>query len=241
MKIHVSVLIVLLMSTLLLGFFIGQTFTPFNMAFRKAQELSRRNKASKETALSLLTSQKELIEASVMYSKLENERHIIALSLANSLIQNEMWQEALQYLLIARDIKPNDYLVLYNFATVYYNLSGSALTNSQKDEYSRLAYENVRAAIDLNPESIDANYLMGALFYDRRMYSEALNYFKIILNKVPDEPRALFAAARLYYNTGDLESAKKIYLKLEGILPKNSIELDRVEKNLLIIQNSMGH
>ena len=76
------------------------------------------------------------------------------------------------------------------------------------------------------------NYLNGAVQYEAKNYPAALESFKKVLAAAPDDARTLFAAARVYFDTGDYKEARKIYLKLETILPKNSSELNTVEKNL---------
>ena len=45
----------------------------------------------------------------------------------------------------------------------------------------------------------------------------------------------LFALARVYYEMGEYEQAKKVYGKLQSILPKNDQRWDTVERNLEIL------
>ncbi|MGC8765907.1 MAG: tetratricopeptide repeat protein [Brevinematia bacterium] len=234
-KIDWVVVIIFIIASFSVGFFTGQALTPFNRALRKAQELTRRGIPEKEKAVEILTKQKELIQMSFKYAQLEKERQIIALSLANVLIKYEMWNEALKYLDIAREILPGDYAVLYNYAIVYYNLKKVERDPGKSKEYETKAFEYLKLALDRSPNSIEGNYLYGALLYEQGNIEGALEKFMNVLKQNPNEPRSLFAIARIYYDRKEYEKSKKIYLKLQTILPKNSTEMQRVIENLEIL------
>ncbi len=234
-KIDRVFLFLIIVASFSIGFFTGQSLTPFNRALRKAQELTRKGVPEKEKAVEILTKQKELLDASFKYAQLEKERQIIALSLANVLIKYEMWNEALKYLEIAREILPQDYAINYNFALVYYNLRKTLTNQAQQKEYEEKAISYLKIALDRAPESLEANYLFGAMLYERGNIDEALQKFITILQQNPNEIRTLFAVARIYYDKREYEKAKKIYLRLQNILPKNSKEMEKVIQNLEIL------
>ena len=233
-------LFLIIFASFSLGFFAGQAFTPFNRALRKAQNLARRGVAEKEKAVEILSKQKELIDAAFKYAQLNKERQVIALSLVNVLIKYQMWNDALKYLDIAKDIAPGDYAILYNYAVIYYNLKNAQTDQAKKKEYEAKAMDYVKLALSKIPESIEANYLYGALLYEQGNLNQALEVFLKILKQNPNEIRTLFAIARIYYDTGDYEKSKKIYLKLQSILPKDSQEMQKVLQNLEILTRIKG-
>ncbi|MCX7820540.1 MAG: tetratricopeptide repeat protein [Brevinematales bacterium] len=232
-------IVIIIFASFSIGFFAGQSFTPFNRALRKAQELTRRGVAEKEKAVEILTKQKELLDASFKYAQLEKERQIIALSLANVLIKYEMWNEALKYLDIAREILPGDYAINYNYAFIYYNLKKTVTNQAQQKEYEEKALSYLEIALNKIPESPEANYLYGAMLYESGNIDKAAEKFLNILKQNPNEVRSLFALARIYYDKKDYTKAKKLYLKLQQILPKNSNEMEKVMQNLEIL-NRLG-
>jgi len=151
-----------------------------------------------------------------------------------------MWNDALKYLDIAKDIAPGDYAILYNYAVIYYNLKNVQTDQAKKKEYEAKAMDYVKLALSKIPESIEANYLYGALLYEQGNLNQALEVFLKILKQNPNEIRTLFAVARIYYDTGDYEKSKKIYLKLQSILPKDSQEMQKVLQNLEILTRIKG-
>ncbi len=234
-KIDWIFIVLIIFASFSIGFFAGQALTPFNRALRKAQELTRRGIPEKQKAVEILTRQKELLDASFKYAQLEKERQIIALSLANVLIKYEMWNEALKYLDIARDILPGDYAILYNYAIVYYNLKKVEKDFAKSKDYEAKAFDYLRLALDRVPNSIEGNYLYGALLYEQGNIDAAAEKFLNVLKQNPNEPRSLFALARIYYDKKEYDKSKKLYLKLQSILPKNSTEMQRVMENLEIL------
>lgn len=240
MKIDKVILILAIVASFSIGFFAGQSFTPFNRALRKAQDLTRRGISEKKEAIAILTKQKELLDAAFKYAGMEKQRQIIALSLVSVLVKYEMWNEALQYLDIAREITPSDYSVLYNYALIYYNLKNSETDQVKKKEYESKAINYIELAVAKAPHNPEANYLYGALLYEKGDIDKALGIFTEIIKVNPNDVRALFAIARIYYDKKEYEKSKKIYLKLQSILPKDSREMQKVLENLEILTKMKG-
>jgi len=240
MKINKLLFVLIIVVAVSLGFFVGQSMTPANRALRKAQELARRGITEKKEAVEILTKQKDLLDYSFKYAQLEKERQIIALSLANILIKYEMWPDAIKYLEIAKEILPGDFAVNYNLGFVYYKLFQLEKEPLKKDKYYKLAESYINTALQIDPEDIDANYLKGVFLFENRLYTDALAYFSKVLEKNPNEVNTLFTLGRMYYDMGELEKARNVYLKLQTVLPKRSAQMDRVINNLEIINKELG-
>lgn len=222
------------------GFVASRSFDPMTVALRKAQELSRRGIEQKKEAVAILTSQKELNDYAFKYAQNSQELQIIALSLANILIKYEHYPDALKYLEIAKSIKPADYGVQFHLGLVYFNLLSAEKSPALRQDYRTKALRHLETANGLLPENVDARYLLGLIHYQDRVFSEALPLFLGILQSHPDEPNTLFAVGRLYYDSGELEKAQKIYLKLQTILPKDDPKHMIVSRNLRIISESLA-
>ncbi|URA11060.1 tetratricopeptide repeat protein [Thermospira aquatica] len=219
------------------GFFLGMAQNPVTSAIRKAEKLAASQKLEdKKNALESLSQQKELIRLATINARIENARKLVAFSLADRLIVQRMWFEAARYLEIAQDITPASAAVAYRQGLVYYNLAFAATNLSMQDAYLKKADERLRFVLKQEPENPDALYLLALMALQRKDAREAYQYLSIAYKVNPKNVDILFALARVYYELGDYEQAKKVYGKLQSILPKNDSRWDTVEKNLQLLQ-----
>lgn len=223
---------------LFFGYMIGKSSDRMTVAVRKAQNLSNKGIEEKKDAVAILLKQKELMDYSFKYAQNSRELQIISASLANILVKYEMWNDALKYLEISRQILPADFTLNFNLGYVYYRLFMSETKPSIKDNAYRQSQTYLELAAKLNPEDTETYYYLGLLMYENHLYTDALGYFLMVLTKNPSDVNTLFAAARTYYDTGEKDKARKIYLKLQTLLPKDSPRLDTVIKNLRQLENN---
>ena len=93
MKVNMNVIVLILgfAGVFTLGFFIGRSLSPINMAFSKANRyLVRQNIPNKEKAMEIMDAQKNFIELSIQTVRVDEMRRMIALSLVDQYIKREM-------------------------------------------------------------------------------------------------------------------------------------------------------
>lgn len=241
MKLKLPFVIVFLILSALVGYMIGRTTCPLTTAIRQAKNLSNKGTAEKKKALAILDEQKVAIELALKKAHIEESRKILALSLAEIMMKHEMWLEAEKYLKVVIAILPADFKANYNFGVVY-----SSLYNIEKDSAKKRKLHNdaigyFGVALKANPKNGDANYLMGILLYKDGRSAEALDYFNTVLRRFPKDVNCLLSVARIYYDQGENEKARKIYLKLENILPPKHPKLAVIRKNLETLHRGLGN
>lgn len=219
-----------------LGFLIGVAQNPVTRAIRVAEKMAASQKIEdKQKALDMLSQQKELIKLAILNARIENARRIVALSLADRLIAQRMWNEAARYLEIAQDIMPGSTGIAYRKGLVYYNLAYTSSNSSQQDLFIKKAEERLLFVLKQEPENPDALYLLCLMALHRKNTTLAYEYIAKAYKVNPKNVDILFALARVYYEMGDYEQAKKVYGRLQTILPKTDSRWDQVEKNFQIL------
>lgn len=88
----------------------------------------------------------------------------------------------------------------------------------QLGQYEKAA-ESFKNAIDLDPNYIDAYYNLGSILEYLNKNEDALTAFKQIILRKPDDYEAVYKAAEISKNLGDVDKAK-MYLTL---IPQDSI------------------
>ncbi|MBO6087273.1 tetratricopeptide repeat protein [bacterium] len=110
------------------------------------------------------------------------------------------------------------------FAESLYDPSNDAKLeyNQGIDYYKSGQYDRsmaaFRRAIELDANYVDAYYNLGSILEYLKQYEAALDIFKQIIVRKPDDYEALYKAANISYKLGNKESAQK-YLSL---IPPNS-------------------
>lgn len=102
----------------------------------------------------------------------------------------------------------SDAKVQYNKGIDYYNTG----------MYSQ-AVECFKKATDLDPNYIDAYFNLGSLYEYLKQEDDALNAFKQIILRKPDDYESVYKAAELSFKTGNIEKAS-MYLTL---IPKDTL------------------
>lgn len=233
------ILIGLLPICLLLGFSAGRITHPVEMAIRKARRISPRGDTEKMEALDVLDTASEFIDLALKNGEIQEMRHFISLALAEHLIQREMWYEAEEYLEYSQEILPGDYSVNYDLGVVY-----ASLYNIEQDEVTKLDYldaaiDCLNVAIEAQPDDANSHYLLGILYYNYGFLNDAMDNFEVVLDQFPQDIPTLLAQARVYYDRGNYEQAKKLYLKLENLLSVDDDRFDTVEENLEIVNEAI--
>ncbi|NPV38099.1 hypothetical protein BREVNS_1056 [Brevinematales bacterium NS] len=218
------------------GFLLGVSQNPVTRAIRVAEKLAASQKLeNKKEAIERLTKQKELIRLAIINARVENARRLVALSLADRLIAQKMWNEASRYLSIARDIMPGSTGIAYREGLVLYNLAYTASSRTQQDAYLKQAEERLLFVLKQEPENPDALYLLTLMALQAGDTKQAYEYISRAYKVNPKNVDILFALARVYYEMGEYDQAKKVYGRLQTILPKNDSRWDTVERNLQIL------
>ncbi len=232
MKKSFGITLVIAVVALLLGFMIGRSYCPVTRAIRKAQKLTVKGIAEKKEAMKLLDEQKAFIELALKNVQLEETRKVISLSLGKKLLEHEMWIEALKYLNEAYSLLPGDYSINQSLAIAYSSMYRLEQDGAKKIEYQRSAFKHLEAALKVRPDNADSHYLIGMMYYYDAQIDQAYQHFSQVLKRYPDDVNSLLAVARILYDKGDIESARKIYLKLENQLPANHPKAKQIEENL---------
>lgn len=242
MKINSRLIISAMVLTLTFaaGFFMGRALDPFNLAINAANSyVARQDISDKEKALDIIKKQKDFLEIAVRNVRLAEMRKSIGYSLADKLMEHQMWKEALPYLQEVNSIVPGHLQINYKLGLCYYSLSRLEPSLQARDSLTASAVRYLSVTLMQQENHADANYLMGRIRLDQSSYSESLRYFSKVLDRFPNDEDTLFAVGQIYFRTGEYEKARKVYEKLLTVLPKNSGKQDTVMKNLETISRAM--
>jgi len=129
------------------------------------------------------------------------------LLLAKIKIKEKRYTEAKQ--LVEKAIDSNNSnpgaFILYG-EIYYYNY-----LNSKDEGAFRQAVDSLSSALSIEPENFFANKLMGQLYYIKRNYDEAINYFQKSLKLIPGK-EIYYSMAVANEKKGNLNVALKYYL-----------------------------
>ncbi len=150
----------------------------------------------------------------------------------------DMYQKALEYASKASSIFPNDPILYFIAGASMYQLSKTSST-SESYQYKESAKENLKTAIKLNKDYLDARYIYALIMVEENNYQEALENVNYVLRIEPKNIEFLFLRARIYYELGRLLEARDDYSKLLEILPENSTRKRKVIENIKIIDQQI--
>ena len=85
----------------------------------------------------------------------------------------------------------------------------------------RKAYHVFSKLLDDKPNDFKANFQMGKMYYELNDLNKSIFYFKRSNKAQPNNPNILFNLALALQGTGEVDEAKKIYLDLILINPKD--------------------
>jgi tetratricopeptide (TPR) repeat protein len=241
MKKNLLGVIITVLLSIGIGFIIGRASTPLNTAFRRASRMSAGSLEDRKDALELMEKQRYAIDLALEKTRVEERRLIIAIALGKALTEHEMWNEAIKYLETAREILPGDYTANYYLGVSYSSLYNLETSLVEKAKLYDKAMGYIDTALKLRPDSADANYLKGILLFNNGESVTALEYFENILKRYPDDVEALLSVARIYFDWGELDQARNIYLRLENLIPPEHPKAATVRRNLEILHRTKGY
>lgn len=117
-------------------------------------------------------------------------------------------------------------------------LSNAELLEKAKDlftkDYFTPAIPIFEDLIAKNYKPAESNFYLGEIWYYRKRYNDAINYFKksaLLYDKASYMPKLLLHSAISFENIKDLENAASFYSTLINVYP-NSTEAQTANKNL---------
>ena len=90
----------------------------------------------------------------------------------------------------------------------------------QKKHFSK-ALSFFSKKLQNNPKDLRANFQMGKIFYELNDLNKSFQFFKKCNEIQPKTPNVLFNLALILQSTGKIQDAKKKYLDLISINPKD--------------------
>ncbi len=94
------------------------------------------------------------------------------------------------------------------------------LTSESRSDYYALSEASLKKTLELNSESVLANYLYGVLCRRQEKYSDSVSYFEKAYEKSPDTIEIIYALGQSYLKTG---KASKAFELGEKIVNKNPV------------------
>lgn len=177
---------------------------------------------------------------------LRDDAHNYA-ELAISFIQSGHYEYAIKILDIAEERNVTSLMNLYYLATALYL---GKHDNEAKDIWNKAAKRNPAAcfpnslyaitslqlAIEHNPEDANANYLLGNIYYDKRQYEVAQDYWEKALKLNPSYPTVWRNLALCYFNKRQNKSKAVQYMEKAFSLDSSDdrvlMELDQLYRTL---------
>ncbi|OHD55707.1 MAG: hypothetical protein A2Y33_13780 [Spirochaetes bacterium GWF1_51_8] len=225
-----------------IGFLLGNHFTPFNMMFRKAQSLAAaKDVETKKESIDVLNEAREFIDAAFLKLRTEETKQMFALAIGDMLIKGDMWLEASKYLDMAYAILPGDFSINYDLAFCSLKLYQIESDPAKKAALYQKTMHHAAIAYAERADNPNINYLMGVMEFDKGDLKKAFRHFSVIIGKYPNDVDALMAIARIYYEWGEYDKAQNIYIKLESILPADHPKFKQVEQNMQTLSGSMAN
>lgn len=144
------------------------------------------------------------------------EAHI---QLCNKMMDNKMWEEALEELEKLAKKHTNNTEVL--------NLMGWALLNTRQKEK---AFACWKRSLSIDPKNaatrdnlVRANLSLGKSYRDKGLFTPAMVHFKQLLSLMPRSPEVHLEIAATYDMKGDVRSAISAYNQVLALDPKNKV------------------
>ena len=126
-----------------------------------------------------------------------------------------MYKESLNYYQIAVDLMP--YSIEAKTGLVY---PAVALGNMTQ------VVETYRKILEIDPQNSNANYRMGYIYYDKKDYQSAHNYFEKVVNLYPFSYDGLLMFAWTNFQLGKTREAKVLFNKVLLLSPSDKSALE---------------
>ncbi len=114
-------------------------------------------------------------------------------------------------------------------------LEGRGLELEEKNP--KIAEKLFLKALELNPDSVEANYHLGLLYVDRKKYDKAIEHYKNVTRVDPQYADAYFNMGYIYAVTKQYRKAEEVYKQVVTLAPPY---LDEALFNLAMVQKRMG-
>ena len=135
----------------------------------------------------------------------------------NKLILNQL-DEAKDYILKALKINPHQEYIQFCAGRIF---------------YARKEYEDAKHylihAVEQNPD-IETQNTLALTYYELEEYNAAINIFKNLLSKKPDNISLLMSLAKCYEGLKDNDSALKYLDQLTSIFPEDEKAHEMIRK-----------
>lgn len=140
--------------------------------------------------------------------------------LANELMQQNMWEPALEALQQAMELQTGN-PVLYYLAAVASGYSARAhIIDGRREEYLQQAEQLYRAAIEINPQYREALYGLAVLLaFELDRPGEALEYARRVATIETRDPAIRFLLANVLVRNEQYQAAAEIYDELAKNAP----------------------
>ena len=181
-----------------------------------------------------------LIQAGKEYQEIINEKihaqdrlAAVYRTLAERSLAKAQYAYSAKYFTEALKILPNSPYLRYRLGISYMNLTESADTEKQKDEFFERALNNLR--FSFNKDNANPNYnaaLASLLGIHKDQYEEASKYIENALRINGNNTDYLFVGARIYYSLGDFERSIELYRNIVNSESATSKEKQTAEANM---------
>lgn len=104
-------------------------------------------------------------------------------------------------------------------AEVYKLLAMSRFLAGDADGF----YENIQAAIERDPNSADSHYHLGRYYFEKKMYTPAIESFGRVYRLDPNHYKAWYFSGLSQQGSGDVEAAEKSFRKAIEIIDRRKV------------------
>lgn len=182
---------------------------------------------------------KALLEITSTYNDIINQKIYaqdrlasVYRTLAERSLVKEQYAYSAKYFTEALKILPNSPYLRYGLGISYANLAESADTYEKKTNFIQRAENNIRFAIDKDPNN--ANYyaaLASLKGMHQDNYEEAFDNIKKAVEMNPNNADYLMLLARIQYSRGNYNEAVAAYRKILNLPVENNVK-ETVLKNI---------
>ncbi|HEV2379115.1 MAG TPA: tetratricopeptide repeat protein [Terriglobia bacterium] len=143
----------------------------------------------------------------------------------NELNPDSEWTHALRAQVLADDQRPDDAIREFNevlrknsdFPGIHFGL-GQAYWTKKDSEH---ATEQLKLALQEDPEQPLANYYLADILTDDKQFQEAISHLQITVTAYPQMSRAYFLLGKCYAGAGDLGASLKAFDKALELDPNS--------------------
>lgn len=152
----------------------------------------------------------------------------------------EHYNDAIRYYQKALEILPTVGDIHLKLGLAYSQLTRVTTDENRKRELTRLAENEYRITLNLDPSLLEAYYGLGVIhFWVYKDYYKGLSYMAEILKRDPKNSDAHFALARFYYELGEPGKSLEFYKALLSLVPGSDPRYQQVKDNIQRILSEM--